>query len=62
MSMDGREIRLGGNPAKIGINPSMIAPTSSWLKFAPLTAGSMYRVRNTHLLDDYPALADQVER
>ena len=65
MIIDGREIKLGGNPAKIGINPITIDPTNTWVYFAPMTAASMYRVRTTDLLDeslDDTALAAKVER
>ncbi len=65
MIIDGREIMLGGNPAKIGINPITIDPTNTWVYFAPMTAASMYRVRTTDLLDDSLSdedLAAKVER
>lgn len=65
MIIDGREIRLGGNPAKIGINPITVDPTNSWVYFAPMTASAMYRVRTIDLLDeslDDDALAAKVER
>lgn len=52
MIIDGREILLGGNPAMIGINPITVDPTNSWVYFAPMTSGSMYRVRTTDLLDE----------
>lgn len=52
MVIDGREIKLGGNPAKIGINPITIDPTNTWVYFAPMTATSMYRVRTSDLLDE----------
>lgn len=65
MVIDGREIMLGGNPAKIGINPITIDPTNTWVYFAPMTAASMYRVRTTDLLDESltdTELAAKVER
>lgn len=65
MVIDGREILLGGNPAKIGINPITIDPTNTWVYFAPMTASAMYRVRTTDLLDeslDDTSLAAKVER
>ena len=52
MIIDGKEVLLGGNPAKIGINPISVDPTNTWVYFAPMTAASMYRVRTTDLLDD----------
>lgn len=65
MIIDGREIKLGGNPAKIGVNPITIDPTNSWVYFAPMTSTSMYRVRTADLLDETladDALAAKVER
>ena len=65
MIIDGREIKLGGNPAKIGINPITIDPTNTWVYFAPMTASSMYRVKTTDLLDESLSpddLAAKVER
>ncbi|MBO6893373.1 MAG: hypothetical protein JJ866_15620 [Roseibium sp.] len=65
MVIDGREILLGGNPAKIGVNPITVDPTNTWVYFAPMTASSMYRVRTTDLLDEALSeeeLVDRVER
>ncbi|NRB02798.1 MAG: hypothetical protein HRU30_05970 [Rhodobacteraceae bacterium] len=65
MVIDGREILLGGNPAKIGINPITIDPTNTWVYFAPMTGSAMYRVRTTDLLDeslDAAGLEARVER
>lgn len=52
MVIDGREILLGGNQAKIGVNPITVDPTNTWVYFAPMTATSMYRVRTADLLDE----------
>lgn len=65
MIIDGREIKLGGNPAKIGVNPITIDPTNTWVYFAPMTSTSMYRVRTADLLDETlseEALAAKVDR
>ena len=65
MIINGREILLGGNPAKIGVNPITVDPTNTWVYFAPMTASAMYRVRTTDLLDESlsdDALAARVER
>lgn len=65
MVIDGREILLGGNPAKIGINPVTVDPTNAWVYFAPMTGSAMYRVRTIDLLDeslDDAALEARVER
>lgn len=65
MVIDGREILLGGNPAKIGVNPITVDPTNTWVYFAPMTASAMYRVRTADLLDESLSddeLAARVER
>ncbi len=65
MVIDGREILLGGAPAKIGVNPISVDPTNTWVYFAPMTGSAMYRVRTTDLLDeslDDAALEARVER
>lgn len=65
MVIDGREILLGGDPAKIGVNPITVDPTNTWVYFAPMTSSSMYRVRTTDLLDESlsaAALEARVER
>ena len=65
MVIDGREILLGGNPAKIGINPITIDPTNTWVYFAPMTGSAMYRIQTRDLLDeslDDAALEARVER
>ena len=65
MIIDGREILLGGAPAKIGVNPITVDPTDTWVYFAPMTGSAMYRVRTVDLLDeslDAAALEARVER
>ncbi len=65
MVIDGREVLLGGNPAKIGINPITVDPTNTWVYFAPMTGSAMYRVRTVDLLDESLSDADleaRVER
>lgn len=65
MVIDGKVVRWGGAPAKVGVNPITIDPTNQWVYFAPMTANSMYRVRTTDLLDEALTdldLAARVER
>jgi len=65
MIIDGKEILLGGNPAKIGVNPITVDPSNTWVYFAPMTSASMYRVRTADLLDESLSdedLAARVER
>lgn len=65
MIIDGREILLGGSPAKIGINPITIDPSNTWVYFAPMTGSAMYRIPTKALNDESlsdAALAETVER
>lgn len=65
MVIDGREILLGGDPAKIGVNPITVDPTNTWVYFAPMTGSAMYRVQTIDLLDeslDEAVLEARVER
>ncbi|MEM7377179.1 MAG: L-dopachrome tautomerase-related protein [Pseudomonadota bacterium] len=65
MVIDGRTIELGGQPARIGVNPITVDPTNTWVYFAPMSGTSMYRVRTADLNDVAlsPAqLHDRVER
>ena len=50
--IDGRVVTLGGNPARIGVNPITVDPTNTWVYFAPMSGTSMYRIRTDHLLDE----------
>ena len=62
MVIDGRTITLGGNPAKIGINPISVDPSNRWVYFAPMSGTSMYRVRTNDLLDTSLSDADLESR
>ncbi|MBO9475446.1 hypothetical protein J7413_18015 [Shimia sp. R10_1] len=65
MIIDGKEVLLGGNPAKIGINPISVDPTNTWVYFAPMTGSAMYRIRTTDLLNETlsdPDLEARVQR
>jgi len=65
MVIDGREVMLGGGPAKIGVNPITVDPTNIWVYFAPMTGSAIYRIRTADLLDeslDDAGLEARVER
>lgn len=65
MVIDGRTITLGGEPARIGVNPITIDAASEWVYFGPMSGRSLYRVRTVDLLDpslSEEALASRVER
>lgn len=52
MVIDGRVVTLGGDPARVGVNPITIDPTNSWVYFGAMNGTSIYRVRTTDLLDE----------
>lgn len=62
MTIDGRDISLGGQPARIGVNPITLDPTNTWLYFAPMSATSLYRVRTADLLDESLTVTELEQR
>ncbi|MEM8797428.1 MAG: L-dopachrome tautomerase-related protein [Pseudomonadota bacterium] len=64
MVIDDRLMTLGGNPARVGINPITIDPENEWLYFGPMSGNTLYRVKTAHLNDpdlDPEDLASRVE-
>ncbi|MDJ0837309.1 MAG: L-dopachrome tautomerase-related protein [Acidobacteriota bacterium] len=57
MVIDGATVTLGGNPARIGVNPITVDHTFEWVYFAPMTGTSLYRIKTADLLD--PALTEK---
>ena len=65
MIIDQNLVTLGGQPARIGVNPITIDHRFEWVYFAPMTGLSMYRVPTRSLLDaslSAEALLNDVER
>ena len=65
MVIDGDVVRMGEEPARIGVNPITIDPDNQWVYYGPMTGRSLYRVRAADLMDlelDAAALAARVER
>ncbi len=65
MVIDKKVVRLGENPARIGVNPITVDPTNTWVYFAPMSGQSMYRIETKYLLDESlsnQALEANVER
>ncbi|MGF1537663.1 MAG: L-dopachrome tautomerase-related protein [Elainellaceae cyanobacterium] len=65
MVIDGEVVRMGEDPARIGVNPITIDPDNEWVYYGPMTGRSLYRIRAADLMDeglDSAALAAQVER
>ncbi len=62
MVIDGNVVTLGGNPARIGINPITIDHEAEWVYFGAMTGRSLYRVRTTDLLNEDIAGEDLEKR
>ncbi|MBE9029078.1 hypothetical protein IQ266_04795 [filamentous cyanobacterium LEGE 11480] len=65
MVIDGRNIKLGPDPARVGVNPITIDPSYEWVYYGPMSGSSLYRIRtkdlrNTSIMNDN--LAKRVER
>ncbi len=63
--VDGTTTMLGGQEARIGVNPITLDPSNEWVYYGPMSGQSLYRIRTTDLLDTSlspEALAAQVER
>lgn len=65
MLINGRLMKLGDNPARVGINPITVDPANEWVYFGPMSGMSLYRVATTDLLDESltpEQLAERVQR
>jgi len=65
MKIDGNVVTLGGQPARIGVNPITIDPNNEWVYFGAMTGKSVYRVKTQYLSNlKLPSakLATQVQR
>ena len=63
--IDERIINLGGEPARIGVNPITVDPNNEWVYYAPMSGTSLYRIATDDLLDSSLAaeeLSSRVER
>ena len=63
--VDERVINMGGEPAKIGVNPITIDPDNEWVYYAPMSGRSLYRIATADLLDESLSpeeLSNRVER
>jgi len=63
--IDERIINLEGKPARIGVNPITIDPSSEWVYYAPMNGTSLYRIATDDLVDSSLApeeLSSRVER
>lgn len=65
MVIDDRLIKLGGKPARVGVNPITIDPAYEWVYYGPMSGKSLYRIRTRDLLNASLSdndLAQKVER
>ena len=63
--IDDRTVTMGGEPAKIGVNPITIDPDNQWVYYGAMNGTSLYRIATTDLLDESlssAALASKVQR
>ena len=63
--VDERIINLGGEPARIGVNPITIDPDNEWVYYGPMSGRSLYRIATEDLLDESlteDELSTRVER
>ena len=63
--VDERVINLGGEPARIGVNPITIDPDNEWVYYGPMNGRSLYRIATEDLLDESLSegeLSTRVER
>ncbi|MEI8618424.1 hypothetical protein P4S63_18675 [Pseudoalteromonas sp. B193] len=44
MVIDGRIMSLGGQPARLGVNPITLDPNEDWLYFGSMSGTSVYRI------------------
>lgn len=65
MVIDGNTVTLGGEAARIGVNPITLDPGNEWVYYGPMTGRSLYRIRTADLLNralSGDELAARVER
>lgn len=63
--VDERVINMGGEPAKIGVNPITIDPDNEWVYYGPMSGRTLYRIATEDLLDESLSseeLSSRVER
>ena len=52
MVIDGRTITLGGQPARLGINPITIEPNYEWVYFGAMSGTAIYRIKTSDLRNE----------
>lgn len=49
--IDGRTMRIGGQPARLGVNPITLDPNEDWLYFGSMSGTSVYRIATSAIND-----------
>ena len=49
MVIDGRTMSLGGQPARLGVNPITLDPNEDWLYFGSMSGTSVYRIATSDI-------------
>lgn len=61
MVIDDKVVSLGGNPARIGVNPITISPDNQWLYFAAMSSTSLYRIETRYLREAHEGKTDPAD-
>lgn len=51
MVIEGNTIKLGGQPARLGVNPITLEPNENWLYFGSMSGTSVYRVATNDIIN-----------
>jgi sugar lactone lactonase YvrE len=65
MVIEGRTIKIGGQAARLGVNPITLEPNENWLYFGSMSGTSIYRIATSAMIDEdlsSKALEQKVER
>jgi len=49
MVIEGRTMKLGGQPARLGVNPITLDPSEQWLYFGSMSGTSVYRIATSDI-------------
>ena len=55
-------VTLGGQEARIGVNPITLDPSNEWVYYGPMSGRSLYRIRTVDLLEPSLSSADLAAR
>ena len=62
MVIDGNTVTLGGEEARIGVNPITLDPSNEWVYYGPMSGRSLYRIRTEDLLNQSLSPAELAAR